>query len=188
MSEEIPDSQNSWPQDPVYKQSYNDPTYGGGLKPWTEVYHADTTDPLKLPPPPPPPPLPPDEPIPPPPPDAPSPPPLPSEPPPGDERSPSLEQTGRKGHSDLYAALRSSPDLSDDLDKEEAQLRAQLLKSLAARKMKEKMEKLKNEVNVVFNLYTLCAVYKCCIDQLVLNRENESLHTYIHPRKKRFVK
>lgn len=185
MSEEIPDSQNSWPRDPVYKQSYNDPTYGGGLKPWTEVYHADTTDQLKLPPPPPPPPLPPDEPIPPPPPDAPSPPPLPSEPPPGDERSPNLEQTGRKGHSDLYAALRSSPDLSDDLDKEEAQLRAQLLKSLAARKMKEKMEKLKNEVNVVFNLYTLCAVYKCCIDLCAYSRKLK--FTYLKTSKKKKI-
>ncbi|XP_078335066.1 zinc finger C3H1 domain-containing protein-like isoform X2 [Crassostrea virginica] len=141
MSEDAPKNQNTWNQEPVYKQSYNDPTYSGTLKPWT-----DTTDPLKLPPPPPPPPLPPDEPLPPPPPEAPSPPPLPTDPPPDDESTQnSRQKEDPAGPRDIYDALRASPDLSEDLDKEEALLRSQLLKSLAARKMKEKLAKLKEE-------------------------------------------
>lgn len=143
MSEDAPKNQNTWNQEPVYKQSYNDPTYSGTLKPWT-----DTTDPLKLPPPPPPPPLPPDEPLPPPPPDAPSPPPLPTDPPPDDESTQNSRQVDPAGPRDIYDALRASPDLSEDLDKEEALLRSQLLKSLAARKMKEKLAKLKEEVSI----------------------------------------
>lgn len=102
----------------------------------------------------------------------------------GDERFFSLEQIGRKGYSDLYAVLRFFFDFLDDLDKEEVQLRVQLFKFLVVRKMKEKMEKLKNEVKVVFNLYILCVVYKCCIDFCVYSRKLKFIYLKIFKKKK----